>query len=116
VFHKNVYEFDKLFKVWAKGARGRLNMIKLGKKDLFSLLFKFNIPLLYSFLIVIFGIVSPPISIVLVTVAIFFLSILSVKSYIETKLMWQNFFVKILMDSLSLFIINIFVFYYKIVK
>jgi glycosyltransferase involved in cell wall biosynthesis len=113
IFHENNYIFKKLLLTWIKGSRGRANMIRLNKKDPFTLLFKFNIPLLYLACIILFLFCIPIIAYSLVVFAIFSIIILATKALVETGLIFQSIFVKPWMDVLSLIIINISVIYFR---
>lgn len=114
VYHENSYTFKKLFQVWTKGGKARSNMIRLGKKDPFSILFKFNIPLIYLFCIIFSILINPLISLSLIMSGALMIFVLSVISYINTKMFLESFFIKPLMDISALIIINVSVIYYQI--
>ncbi|HLD10629.1 MAG TPA: glycosyltransferase [Candidatus Nanoarchaeia archaeon] len=116
VYHKNTFRFKKLIMIWIKGAKGRLNMIRLGKKDLFSSLFKFNTPLIYLFLMLVSLVLNLKIGLFLFIVPLVILIFLCIKSFFETNLKFQSFLVKPIMDSLSILIINLSIIYYRLNK
>lgn len=113
IFHENSYTFKKLFSIWVKGSRGRSTMIKLGKKDPFSLLLKYNIPVIYVLLIIVFFIYIPAISFSLFLLGLFCVLFLAYKAYAETGLLFQCIFIKPWMDTISLLIINTSVIYFR---
>ncbi len=116
VYHKNTYNLKQLIKIWFKGAKGRVAMIKLEKKDPFSLLFKYNLPIfsvfLFSFLLFININLSLAIFLLFIVISFSF----SFKLFIETGMFFQSFFIKPWMDIFSILIINFGVVYNKIKK
>jgi glycosyltransferase involved in cell wall biosynthesis len=106
LLHKNRSEFGELFRVWIKGARSRNFLIKNNKKDPFSLLFKYNIPLIGLAFLLVSIFIAPFISNVLLISYIVAVFGLSAKSFIETGMFFESFLVKPWMDTLSLVTIN----------
>jgi len=116
VYHKNTYKFKKLLKIWIKGSKCRVDMIRAGKKDPFSLLFKYSIPFLGIIIFLLSLLISWKISITLVLLYLIFAIILSIKSYNETGLFFQSFLIKPWMDFISIIIINISILIYMVKK
>jgi GT2 family glycosyltransferase len=116
IYHKNRYELRDLIKVLVRGAKTRKTFIKEGKKDPFSLLLKFNIPLIYLIMIISLFFINLSLSFLLILIGFIGIFTISMKSFIETGMFFQSFFVKPWMDVLSLIVINIGVLYYRIKK
>lgn len=106
VYHKNIYEFKTLARSWYKGSRSRADMIKTGKKDPFSLLFKYNIPLLSIAVILLTLLLTWKLTIALVVFCAAVLFGLGIKSFLDTGLFMQSLLVKPVLDSVSLMVIN----------
>lgn len=111
IYHENCHKLKDLFSVWIKGSRWRATLIKFGGKDPFTLVFKYNLPLTYILLLITFLIYYPLISFLLFALGLLGIYILSVKSCIETGLVFQSLFIKPFMDVLSLLVINFSVIY-----
>ncbi len=116
VYHKNTFQLRQLIKIWFRGSKGRAGMIKAKKKDLFSLLFKFNLPIIALLIFILSFFIYIKISIFMVIFIGFILFSLSIKSFLETRLFIKSFFVKPWMDVFSLLIINIGTIYYILKK
>ncbi len=116
VYHKNTFLFKTLFNVWSKGSKGRLNMIKLGKTDPLSLVFKFNIPILFFVGVIIIFITNPIVSLFLISISFFVVLLNCIKSFIKTRMFLQNFLIKPWMDVLSVLVVNFFVFLNRLKK
>jgi len=106
VYHENVYTLKKLFELWKKGSLSRVSFIKLGKKDPFTILFRYNLPLLAM------GIFALSLLNLYSTFSIFILYILilvvnSLFSYIKNGMFFLSFFVKPFLDVFSLLVVNI---------
>lgn len=114
VLHDNPETFEELFFIWVKGAQSRAQMIRLGMKDPFSLLFMFNIPLIYTAALIITLFLHEETFIFLSFFGIFFLLYLMISSCMRTGLFFESLFVKPLLDPLSAIIINIAVLYNRI--
>ena len=113
IYHKNTFSFTKLFLVWIKGSKCRINLIRLGKKDLFSRLFNYNLPLLYLALLLISLLLFFPLFVILILLAIISIGALSLKSSLDTGLIFHGIFIKPWMDSLSLLVINVSIIYFR---
>jgi glycosyltransferase involved in cell wall biosynthesis len=114
IYHDNVSTFRGLCSVWIKGSRTRADMILLGKKDPFSLLFGFNLPLVYLgciFLLLPFSTMAAGLFTVIACSA---LALLSVRALFETKLLIESIFIKPWMDGISLLVVNVAVVYYRL--
>jgi len=107
VYHKNTFLFNKLIQIWIKGAKGRINLIHLDKKDFFTVMFKYNVSLFLLLVLIFFMVINYSIGILLVLLCCIFIFIICVKIFKETGLFLQSFFIKPWMDVLSLIIINI---------
>ncbi len=105
--HDNARTFRRLFSIWTKGARSRATTISMGKSDLSSVLFRYNIP----FLLILGSILFPKL---LGTICLLVLVSLCVSSFKNTGMFVQSFFIKPWMDILALVSINISVLYYRI--
>lgn len=114
VFHLNISTFKGIIRIWIKGSEARLSMIKSGSKDLFSLFFKYNLPLIYIGLIFLFIFINDKVSISLILLGILFICGICLKASIETGMIFQSIFVKPWMDILSILIINISTIIYRI--
>ncbi len=116
VFHKNTFELKQLVKIWFKGANGRVGLIRARKKDFFSQLFRFNLPLISILLFALSFFINIKILLIIFAFAFMAFFSLSFKSSIETRLFFKSFFIKPWMDMLSLIIINLGVLYYRLIK
>lgn len=113
VYHKNRATFKELLKVWFCGAKSRVFLIKKNKNDPFTVLFRFNIPLVYLFVAIVTFIFSPVISCALFVFGAASLFFLAIKACFETGLVFQSIFIKPWMDALSLVVINLGVIYFR---
>jgi len=116
VYHENAYRLKKLVKIWVKGSKGRAEMIRIGKKDAFSLIFKYCLPLIGSLFFLIALVVSVPLAIGLLGLFILVTILLAINAFLGTGLLLQSFIVKPILDALALIIINLSVIYYRISK
>jgi glycosyltransferase involved in cell wall biosynthesis len=116
VYHENTHSLSWLFKIWVKGSITRYNIIKSGKKDPFSLMFKYNVPALGLFTLFLIFLFSRTAFFVVLFLFIFPFLVLSVKAFIETKLFFQSFFIKPFLDIASLVAINFSIIFYSLRK
>lgn len=107
VFHENAFTFRALFRIWVKGARGRLNMIKIGKKDVLSLFFGYNLPLVFLAIILIAAIFNKPYFYILLFAVLVCLVSACIKAFIETGLFVESIIIKPWLDLLSIFTIGL---------
>lgn len=108
VYHKNVFQFNDLFQIWIKGTKGRVNMIRLKKNDHFTLLFKYNLPLLSLFLLGSLIIINKDLAFLLALIYFLAFFLICIKAFRETGLIFQSFIIKPWMDLISVIVINIF--------
>lgn len=111
VRHENAYTFKRLFSVWVKGSLARVGMMRMGKKDGLTMLFKYNIPLVFLLALIVSYLYVPALAIILFLGWFIAAILLSYKSYSETKLLFQSVFIKPWMDPLSAVVINTAVLY-----
>jgi len=116
VYHKNRYKFKDLFISWLKGSKSRAYLIKLKKNDPVSLLFRWNIPLIYLLLSITFFFERNYFSTGLLFFGAIGIFILCINAFIETRMFFQSFFIKPWMDILSLIVTNLGVAYYRLKK
>ena len=114
IFHKNRSNFKDLFRVWIKGARSRLFVIKNTNKDFFSQVFRYNLPILLTIFALVLLVIKWELFLGLILLILIISFSLSIKSFLETGLFFQSFFIKPWMDILSLLIINLSVLYYRL--
>lgn len=112
IFHDNPHSLKKLIKVWFYGASGRANMIRIGKQDHFTVLFRFNFPIILVFTTVLLTLIDLRLGLLLLLVLLIGQFFLCIKSYLETKLFFSSFFIKPWMDLFSLVLINVGVLYF----
>lgn len=114
IYHKNREKLNDLIKLWFRGAKSRRYMINNRSKDVFSQVFRYNLPLIYLLLICISLLINLKIAFVLIGTYLLGLYILSIRSFIETNLIGSSILIKPFLDSLSMIIINLGTLYYKI--
>ena len=114
VLHENTHTFSKLFNIWVKGAKGRVNLIQIGKKDIFSLMFKFNLPLLCFAAVLILPFIHLMAALWLIMLFTLSIFLVCLATYYKTRLFFQCFIIKPWMDPLSLMIVNLTIIYKRI--
>ena len=114
IHHDNPDTFKRLYKIWIKKSIARVSWIRMGRKDPFSLLFKYNIPLLVVAMTLGLFFINPLISLQIILLIVLLQLGLCLKSAFETGLFFQSFFVKPWMDLFSALVINVAVIYNRI--
>lgn len=113
IYHENTYKFSRLFKIWIKGSKGRLNAINSGASDPFSILFKYNIPFILLAILVISMFTFWKVGMIMIFILLSISLYLSIVTYWNTGLAAQSFLIKPVMDILAVFVIQASVNLYK---
>ncbi len=114
IFHDNTSFFLDYISTLIKGSLGRATMIKMGMNDPLSVLFRFNIPIIYFLIILLSCVYIPKLSLLLFMIGGGLLIFFSIKSAHQTGLFFQSLLIKPWMDGLSLIITNFAVLYKRI--